>query len=518
MDKQIASYKNFHEFWLDKVSNVGSHVCITDGEDLSRKFTFAQINDYVDRTAYLLCENGIKKNDRFIVFSENHPEFFFLYLASLKLGTLIVPVNPYLLETEVLSIIDIFKPILIFADSKRMPLAKKCQDARKSFIKKSFCLDSDAEDSPRLINVLSSIGKVNISYNHVTLSDHGSLYCSSGTTGQPKGIPQSPLNLLTAAKSLFHAYGFGPHDTQIGILPVYHTALVTYGFWPGVFAGSSFILCRKFSRQRFWKDIEGHKAAFVETVPAILSMLMNPGEDISKYDLSSLKFIGSGSAPLSLSLWKNFEAIFNVRISNKYGLSETAPTHFNPPWPVARKMGSIGKALDMCKVKIVNRNDSEKECGEIGELVMQGDNVVRGYFEAPEESSTAFRDGWFHSGDLGYKDADGFFFLVGRRKEIIIRGGINIYPIEIDNVLSSHPNVVEAVTFGMPHKIYGEEVYAAVKLRAETVLDGEELISYCQKYLAHHKCPKRIFITDKIPRTPSGKPLRKELYTLYKSE
>lgn len=516
MAKPICSYRNFNEFWLEIVETYENNLCLVSGNNPDNKYTFERLNDYVDRTAYFLRGEGMKQGDRFIVLMENCIEFFFLYLASLKLGTLIVPVNPKLSENEIFAISDRFKPYLIFADADKLSFAKKCKDTR-SYIRKSICINDKCGNNENecFPNILQSLSRVNISCEDVKLSDPGSLYCSSGTTGKPKGIPQSPLNLLTAAESLSRSYNFRSTDTQMGILPIYHTALVTYGFWPGIFAGSNFIIFNKFSKNRFWKDIENYKIAFVETVPTILSMLMNPPEDIKKYDLSHLKFIGSGSAPLSNNLWKSFEDTFGVRIANKYGLSETEPTHFNPPCPEIRKEGSIGKALDMCDVRIFDENDNEKRPGEVGELVMRGNNIINGYFQDTEETRKSFRNGWFYSGDLGYKDGDGFFFLVGRKKEIIIRGGINIYPPEVDNVLSSHPDVIEAVSFGLPDEIYGEEVYAAVVLKPESSVHEEEFISYSKERLALYKCPKNIFFAAHIPKTASGKPLRRELSKMY---
>lgn len=517
MAKPISSYRNFNEFWSGRVEKFGDAPCLTDGENSEKILSFAQVNDYTNRTAYLLREEGLECGNRFMVLAENCLGFFFLYLASLKLGTLIMPVTPTLSEDEISAIMDRFEPVLIFADENRMNLARRCLNSKK-YIKKLFCIgwaDPKCEEES-LINVLSSLSDTNVSYDDVKLSDPGSLYCSSGTTGKPKAIPQSPLNLLTAAESLHRAYGFGHQDTQMGILPVYHTALVTYGFWPGVFAGSNFVLFKKFSRSRFWKDLERYDIAFAETVPTILAMLLNPPEDIRQYDLSRLKFIGSGSAPLPNSLWKEFEETFGIRIANKYGLSETAPTHFNPPTPEFRKEGSIGRALDMCDVQVFDDNNREKAVGKVGEFVMRGDNVVKGYFQDPKETAAAFRDGWFHSGDIGYKDDDGFFFIVGRKKEIIIRGGVNIYPVEIDNILTSHPDVVEAVSFGLPDKFYGEEVCAVVRLKPECKTDTTGLLSYCQLHLAMHKCPKQIFVAESIPKTASGKPLRKTLTKMYK--
>ena len=508
--KPVQSYQNFHSFWLDVVEAYGEKICLIDGENPELQLTFSDVNEYTDKTAAFLCNQGLQHGDRFAVLTENCIEFMLLYLASMKMGTLIVPITPSYSEPEIQSILDRFRPKVLFADNERVGKANHCAESSR-WVQNWIPFGSVEPCQPNLLEKISGIDLEHVTYDHVRLSDPGSLYCSSGTTGKPKGIPQSPLNLLTAAESLRRAYGFGTDDTQMGILPVYHTALVTYGFWPGVFAGSRFVLCRRFSRRRFWKDIEAHSVAFVETVPTILSMLLNPAEDIKEYDLSCLKFVGSGSAPLSPALHNRFEQTFRIRIANKYGLSETEPTHFNPPDPFQREENSIGKALDMCEVRIVDETGKAVSDGEIGELAFKGRNVVIGYFEDDAETQRSFRDGWFHSGDLGYRTEAGFYYLVGRKKEVIIRGGVNIFPPEIDNVLSTHPKVVEAVTFGMPDDVYGEEVYAAVKIRTRNGLKPYDVIDYCKAKLSLQKCPKQIFFMETIPQTASGKPLRREL-------
>jgi long-chain acyl-CoA synthetase len=347
------------------------------------------------------------------------------------------------------------------------------------------------------------------------MDDPGSLYFSSGTTGLAKGIPQSPENLLLAASSLAQAYGFDSFDTQMGILPVYHTALATYGFWPGICVGSNFILCKKFSRGRFWQDIARFRVGFVETVPTILSMLLNPPEDVGALDLSALRFIGSGSSPLPHELQARFEKTFSVLICNKYGLSETAPTHFNPAQRAARRTGSIGKPLPICESRIFDESGQEVAPGEIGEIVIRGANVIKEYYRDPQATAEAFKQGWFHTGDLGSVDAEGWFYIVDRKKDMIIRGGAKIYPSEVDNVLAACPGLAEGVCFGIPDEIYGEALAACVVAKKGSTVTQEDVVGFCRQRLPEHKCPKKIYFSADIPRTTSGKYLRRELSLKY---
>lgn len=352
----------------------------------------------------------------------------------------------------------------------------------------------------------------------VTLDDPGSLYFSSGTTGVPKGIPHTPRNLIAAAQSLADTYGFGPDDTQMGVLPCYHTALAMYGFWPSVCVGSNFVLFERFYRSRFWSDLARTRAVFVEVVPTILTILLNDPEGAKEADLSAVRFIGCGSAPLAVTLHHAFEEEFGVPVASQYGLSEAAPTHFNPPERAARREGSIGRAISVCEAKVVDPEGLEMPTGEIGEIVMRGENVISGYLNLPQETAQSFRAGWFWTGDLAYRDADGFYFLTGRRKEMISRGGQKIYPNEVDNILLSAPGVREAAAIGITDALYGEEVAAYAVVKEGYAPDEQAILAHCRRFLPPYKCPKKILFTDETPKTVSGKIMRRALVEKYNRE
>lgn len=511
--KDIAQFKNFHKYLEALAEIFTDRICLTNGEDPKISYSYAQLNLKVNQTVSLLEKLGIAKGDRFATLMMNCPEFFLLYLASMKMGSLIMPLIADLPLEEVTSIIRKFEAKALFVDTERVEIAIEVKDKTENILREIFALHSPPDGS--IQNFHSALVNNSESPSHhlwqVEMEDPCSLYFSSGTTGKPKGIPQSPKNLLIAAAALADIQGFDKDDVHMGVLPIYHTALATYGFWPSICAGSNFVLFKKFSKTNFWRNIEKFQITSVEAVPSILAMLLNSPEDISKYNLSKLKFIGSNSAPLSIGLQNQFEKTFKIAVSNKYGLSETAPTHFNPSQPHLRKEGAIGKCLPMCIAKIFDEYENELAPKEIGEIVIRGENVISGYYKDPEANQGAFRNGWFHTGDLGYVDEDGFFFLVDRKKDMIIRGGAKIYPNEIDKVLFSLPSITEAVAFGVPDKIYGEEARACVVLEKGSALTEEEIIKYCQRYLPEYKCPRRIYFVDSIPKTASGKALRREL-------
>ena len=508
MQMKLSNFKNFHEFFSRQAEVFGDNACLTDGDRPGVFYSFKDLNSIATRVAVFLSTLGIKKGDRFAVVTRNSPEFMFLYLASMKLGSLIMPL-----------VVD-FPPEGILRQVRRFGIkAIFFSDESRLSVEEAHRLDPGVMpqglDLSGLKDSIKDISQETSLFDGVSLDDPGSFYFSSGTTGEPKGIPQSPRNLLAAAEALIGVYGFSPKDTQMGVLPCYHTALATYGFWPSFWVGSNFVLFERFHKTDFWKNLARHRASFVEVVPTILSMLLYPPEDISGYDLTGLKFIGSGSAPLSPALHHKFEDTFGIKVANQYGLSEAAPTHFNPPERNLRKEGSIGKPMANVEAKVVNEKGEELPDMEQGEIIMKGDSVVAGYYNDPEATNEAFRDGWFYTGDLGYRDSDRFYFLSGRKKEMIIRGGEKIYPNEVDNVLATCAGIKESATVGVPDPFYGEEVVSYVVLTEDNVASEKSIKKHCARFLPLYKCPKKIFFIDEVPKTASGKIIRRKLLELY---
>lgn len=281
----------------------------------------------------------------------------------------------------------------------------------------------------------------------------------------------------------------------------------------GLLAGSSIILPHRFSASAFWSTLAKYDATWFNAVPTIYSILLNrPKEEMENLDLSQLQFGRSASAPLPVSVIEAFTERFHVPIIETYGISETASqVTTNPRDPSKQKPGSAGKAQG-CKVKIINKEGQELPQGQQGEIMVKGNNVMKSYYKNSEATAEAVTpDGWFHSGDLGYLDADGFVFITGRIKELIIRGGENIQPREIDEVLYSHPKIQDAATVGVPDPLFGEEVKSFVVLKPGEKCSEEELLDYCRQHLAAFKCPKSIAFIQEMPKSPGGKIIRRKL-------
>jgi acyl-CoA synthetase (AMP-forming)/AMP-acid ligase II len=493
-------FKNFNDFWLNRVQLFGDGPCLIDGEHPEVSYSYRELNDLIDKTAVLLNAYGLKSGDRFGIITRNRPEFFFLYLASLKLGTLIVPIVADSPAETIQHLAQTFNFSLLFSDWPAKPKIPRL---------KLILLDS-------LLERLKRLKPDPAIFADTSFARPGSLYFSSGTTGAPKGIPQSPKNLLASAGVLARAYRFGQNDTQMGVMPCYHTALATCGFFPGLMVGSAFVLYERFHRTTFWQNLAASRASFVNIVPTVLSILLKEPEDISGYNLSHLKFIGSASAPMLPALQRQFESKFGVMVSNQHGLSETGALFFNPAEPARRRLGAIGLPTgEPIEIKLIKEDGTETKTNEVGEIITRGPNVIDGYYQNPTETNLAYRAGWFYTGDLAYRDAAGFYFMVGRSKEVINRGGAKILPQEVDNVILAAPGVLEAAAVGVPDPVYGETVIAFVVPKKDHCPLAEEIKQHCAAALPSYKCPREIIFIEEIPQTASGKIFRRQLAARY---
>src|SRR5438067_7324707 len=268
-----------------------------------------------------------------------------------------------------------------------------------------------------------------------------------------------------------------------------------------LYAGGSTVISPRFSASKFWNIISDYRITSFGSVATMLSMLLKTYPDGVPQGLKTdqLRFAMCGSAPVPAEVMKKFEETFNCLVVEGYGLSEsTCRSTFNPP-DERRRPGSCGKPIGN-EMKVVDEEDREVANGELGEIVLRGENILKGYYKNEEATATAFRNGWFHTGDIGYRDADGFFYIVDRKSDMIIRGGENIYPREIDEVLYQHKMVAAAATIGVPDPLYGEEVAAFIVLKDGMKINEQDLISHCQTELADYKCPKSIRIVTEIPK------------------
>jgi long-chain acyl-CoA synthetase len=345
----------------------------------------------------------------------------------------------------------------------------------------------------------------------ISRDDEAVIIYTSGTTGKPKGVLLTHGNLLANAEQIADWLRLTAQDRALMIMPLFHVnALMTTGM-AALWAGGSAVIAPRFSASRHWQMVSEYGVTYFGSVATMLSLLnhKHPEGLPEGLDTSRLRFALCGSAPVPVEVMKQFEALFHCAVIEGYGLSEsTCRSTFNPV--DGRRAGSIGLPIGN-EVKIFDAEDRELSTGQIGEIVLRGPNIMKAYYRNEAATREAFKSGWLHTGDLGYKDEEGFFYIVDRKSDMIIRAGENIYPREIDEVLYQHPEVKDAATVGVPDPLYGEEVKSFVVLRENARASESELIEFCRARLADFKCPRRVEIVEDIPKGPTGKLLKREL-------
>jgi long-chain acyl-CoA synthetase len=471
-----------------------------------RRFTYADFQAAVNRAAAMLASHGIGRGDVVSLLMPNSAEYIIAYFACWQLAAAAGPVNSLLKEHEIEFVINNSEAKAILVHST---LLERIENIRSqlSRLQSVITFDDQAEATRGFRDRQTNLARSNINRD-----DDAVIIYTSGTTGKPKGCLLTHGNIIANARQISDWLRFTENDRLLTIMPLFHMNAVSVTTMSALYAGGSTVISPKFSSSRFWNVISDYQVTSFGSVATMLSMLLNMYPDGVPKELKTdqLRFAMCGSAPVPAEVIKKFEETFNCPVIEGYGLSEsTCRSTFNPP-DDRRRPGSCGVPIGN-EMKVVDDNDNEVLDGELGEIVLRGENILKGYFKNPEATKSAFRGGWFHTGDIGYRDKDGYFYIVDRKSDMIIRGGENIYPREIDEVLYQHPAVAAAATIGIPDRLYGEEVSAFVRLKDDIKTSEEEIISFCQERLADYKCPKTIHFVNEIPKGPTGKLLKREL-------
>ena len=482
-----------------------------------RVWSYFELNLAVNRTANMLRSHNIEKGDVVSLLMANSAEYIIAYFACWKIGALAGPVNSLLKAEEIEWVVGNSESKLMLVGSDwgaGGPLAMSAKHENRFPQMVTF---TDVNEAVKdFSNVLEPVEIAN--------DDDAIIIYTSGTTGKPKGCLLTHGNLIANARQIVEWMGFGPSDRLLTIMPLFHMNAVSVTTMTALYAGGSTVVSPKFSASRFWNIIEKYGITSFGSVATMLSMLLAASDQqaavsgqqtdspftIHHSPLSSLRFAMCGSAPVPAEIVRKFEETFGCLVIEGYGLSEsTCRSTFNPP-NESRRPGSCGKPIGN-EMKVFDEEDREVGIGELGEIVMRGANICKEYFKNPVATATAFAGGWFHTGDIGYRDADNFFYIADRKSDMIIRGGENIYPREIDDLLYTHPSIASAAVIGVPDELYGEEVAAFVVLKEGKSLSADELIEFCQQHLADFKCPKTVHFVADIPKGPTGKLLKREL-------
>lgn len=475
-----------------------------------RTFSYSEFDRLVNQTAHMLASHGIGKGDTVSLLMPNSAEYIIAYFACFNLGALAGPVNSLLKSQEM-------GYVIANSDAKALLIGSE-------FSQRFGEIESDLPDLRAVIQFDDVASAANgfpaddDLYRGIDVSgdDEAIIIYTSGTTGKPKGCLLTHRNLIANARQIATWLGFGPDDRLLSMMPLFHMNAVSVTTMSALYAGGSTVVSPKFSASRFWQIISEYQVTSFGSVATMLSMLISTYPDgvPRGQKTDQLRFAMCGSAPVPAEVLKRFEKTFNCLVVEGYGLSEsTCRSTFNPPG-TQRKPGSCGVPIGN-EMRVVDEEDREVPNGELGEIVLRGENILKGYYKNADATERAFRGGWFHTGDIAYRDDDGFYFIVDRKSDMIIRGGENIYPREIDEVLYQHPAVASAAAVGVPDELYGEDVAAFVVLKEGEQATAEEIMAFCGERLADYKCPKRVVFVADIPKGPTGKLLKRELARIY---
>jgi long-chain acyl-CoA synthetase len=468
-----------------------------------REWTNVEQQAVAHRFAHALRELGLGPGDRAVVLLPNCPEVLQAYRAILAVGGVIVPVVFLLSPAEVSHILD---------DS----------EAKVVITAPEFLGKVEGWSGPI---VLVGGGDGGLAWDdlvagradRLSIVDRGDddlavLLYTSGTTGRPKGVALSHANLASNARAAASLYELDRTAWALMVLPLSHSYGLTV-MNAGHLLGTKGVLLRWFYPEGVLEAIQRYRVQSMAGVPTMFVYLLNY-PDAGRFDTSSMLSWGSGAAPLPAEIVEPFEKKFGGRMLEGYGLTEASPVVSAHRYSGVRKLGSVGQALPGVTVAILDDADHALAAGEVGEVCVRGPNVMQGYYRLPEETAATLRGGWLHTGDMGRLDEEGYLYIVERKKDLIIRGGFNIYPREVEDVLYAHPAVAEAAVVGLRDSLMGEEVLAYVALKPGATTDEATLLTFCQSRLAKYKSPRHIRFLESLPKSPIGKILKKELRRL----
>ncbi|MBU8906086.1 long-chain fatty acid--CoA ligase [Desertibacillus haloalkaliphilus] len=485
--------------------------------DKEKQWDYQELKKKVDKLATALHHLGFEKGDRLAVMFPNSAEYIVTYFAVQRLGGIVVQVNPMYQLGELEHLLENSRAQWFAGSYKQREKLQElpfCINMKAIYYTTSDVQLSDKEyDLYQLINDAQSIQLPEIEIE--PKADIAVLQYTGGTTGRSKGVMLTHFNLIANIYQTFvfaDGYFERPGERVLSVSPFFHVYGMTSAMNVAIFAAATIICLERFHVEKTLELMKTYKPTVFPGVPTMYIALLNHPKSSPEF-LQSIKICNSGSAPMPVELIKEFEEKTGALIVEGYGLSESAPvTHRNPVTGV-KKAGSIGIPIPNTESKIVDQETGEKELpvGEVGELIVKGPQVMKGYWNNEEETAKTIRDGWLYTGDLATMDEDGYFYIVGRKKDMIIAGGYNIYPVEIEDILYQHPAIEELCVFGVPDPYRGETVKAVIVSKKGVDITAEDLSQWCSNHMARYKIPKEFSFRDELPKTTVGKILRRKL-------
>ncbi|WP_216828727.1 o-succinylbenzoate--CoA ligase [Alkalihalobacterium elongatum] len=478
---------------------------------LNESTTFRELHQKVNQFAHSLSQQGIEKGDTIALLLGNSPEFVIAYYGTLSAGATVVPVNPTFTAREIEYILSNSKAKGVIADAS---LHTTLSEVQQNVTSLAFTVYSKPVEGELAFDSFINHTIEKFDGPVVEEDDVAVILYTSGTTGSPKGVMLTHKNLQSNAEAVRELFEMTAEDRVVTVLPIFHVFCMTVCFNASILTGATMLLLPKFSPQEVVETIAKEKATIFAGVPTMYNFLLQI--PTTKEQFSSLRICMSGGASLPVAIINKFKEHTGIQIQEGYGLSEAAPvTAFNPIHGVC-KPGSIGVNIPFVENKVVDPDGVEVPRGEVGELIVKGPNVMKGYLGMPEQTARTIKDGWLYTGDMATMDEEGYIYIVDRKKDMIIVGGYNVYPREIEEVLYDHVDIVEVAVVGVPDESYGEAVKAFV-VSKNPVLTENDLKEYLTDKLVKYKRPQSIEFLSELPKNTTGKILRKNLRNLEES-
>ena len=505
---------SFLNAFTDNVRKYPNKVALEFIDPPLQRVSYAELDELVNRTAGYLQSLGLQTGDRVALQLSKSLEFILLHLATVRLGAITLPLNLAYPPDELKYFLEDSRSKLFFAlessQEKIQTILPKLPDLQE-------CVFINPTE-PEQFNSLIANYQLPLRFDGAALSakeslasDTAVIIYTSGTTGRPKGAEITHGNLISNLEALHGAWGWQPDDVLLHVLPIFHVHGLFVALHGALYAGATTLLMREFNAQRMLQMLASGQCTVFMAVPTIHQRLLDVS-NANQFDLSRVRLITSGSDRLPDEVFVGFQKTFGYTLLERYGMTETGMNCSNP-LNGERRLGSVGLPLSGVEVRVVNpENDQSLPVGEIGEVQLRGPNIFKGYWQQPQKTIESFAaDGWFRTGDLGFLEQDGYLTLCGRSKDLIISGGLNIYPPEVERVLAEHPSVAACAVIGCPDREWGERVTGVVVLNRGASVTGQDLIAFCRERLAPYKSPKIIVFHEDLPRNAMGKVQKAEL-------
>ncbi len=516
----MACWLNLGQMVKMNAKKFPNHIALKDKD---RSFTYPDLNKRANKLAHSLLSMGLQKGDKFAVLLENSIEIVEAYLAAAKTGLVIAPVHFRFVGQEILKLMENSDAKAFIVHDEFTPIVNSIKKDLPNILPDRYIVVGEKMKGYKEYEEFIKDSPDTEPEVHINCDDPWIILYTSGTTGIPKGVVRSHESHI--AFFLINAvdFGFNKHDVCLNVMPLYHVNSTFYTFLFLYLGGTAYIHpARHFRADEILEIIEKEKITYISLIPTHYNLILNASDKAKKRDVSSIRKLLCSSAPVSKSMKKEIMKFFpGVELYEAYGSTEAGLVTLLKPEDQMHKLGSIGyEAVGTDIVKLLDENGNEVDVDEIGELYSRGPMMFDKYYKMPEKTANSFKGEWFSAGDLAKRDEDGFFYIVDRKDNMIITGGEHVYPSEVQEIITSHPDVFDVAIIGIPHEKWGEQVTAVIVPREKSKVDEKKIIDFCQDKMAGYKRPKKvIFIKDEeMPRTATGKILHRVLRERYNSK